>query len=149
MKLVAALSLALAVAACATAPAIQVRQPGESEAAYIARQVRTEAGFVCDGESVCTEAQLAARERFRAIRMAAEPAPGRSISVVGGPRIQLASGGGNPRFMVIQEALTQALAETQVRIGRGASLYPDWIAAEARFHEILEASGIDLASRGP
>jgi hypothetical protein len=142
MRLAAALALSLALAACATTPAVPIRQPGESELDYMARQVRTEAGFVCDGESVCVEAQLAARERFRAIRMAAEPAPGKSIQVVGGPRIQLASGGGNPRFMMIQEALTQALAETQVRIG--GQLFPDWIAAEDRLHELLEARGVAL-----
>jgi hypothetical protein len=142
MKLAAAL-LPLTLAACATAPSIAVRQPGESELEYMARHVRTEAGFVCDGDAACVEAQLAARERYRAIRIAHEPAPGKSIQVVGGPRIQLTSGGGNPRFLVVQEALTQALAETMAR-GRGHALYPDWIAAEVRLHELLEARGITL-----
>jgi hypothetical protein len=132
----------IAVAACVSAPGVAVRQPGESELEYVQRQVRTEAGFVCAGESLCVEEQLAARERFRAIRVAAEPAPGRSIDVVGGPRIILASGGGNPRFLVIQEALTAALADTQIRAGR--QLYPDWIGAEVRLHELLETSSVAL-----
>lgn len=138
----AALSLALALAACATAPAIPIQQPGETDVDYLARRVHTEVAFVCGGDAVCVEEQLAARERYRAIRVAHEPAPSRTAQVVGGPTIILARGMGSADKLAVQRALTDALAETLAAVG--SQRFPDWIAAEVRLHEILAARGVAL-----
>jgi hypothetical protein len=80
------------------------------------------------------EEQLAARARLSAIRAANEPAPGKSVYVVGGPTIRLASGTGSAETLAVQQALTEALAESRVRLGTRS--YADWVAAERRFREL-------------